>query len=177
MEGRDGLRVTSVLRTLHDLCRVLVFVQAVVAADSALRHGLIDVADLQGGLDAVRGGGSRRPRAVAAAVDPLSGSVLETLLRLLLRGVVPPPLSQFEIRDRVGMFVARVDLCWPAVRLVVEADGYAYHSDRAAYRRDRERLNQLERLGWRVLRFTWEDVVHRPEHVVALVRECHGLKS
>lgn len=54
----------------------------------------------------------------------------------------------------------------------MEADGYAYHSDRAAYRRDRERLNQLERLGWRVLRFTWEDVRGRPDHVVALVREC-----
>ncbi len=67
--------------------------------------------------------------------------------------------------------MAQVDLCWPAACLIVEADGFAFHSDRAAYRRDRERLNQLERLGWRVLRVTWEDVVHRPEHVVALVRE------
>ncbi|MDP9496716.1 MAG: DUF559 domain-containing protein [Actinomycetota bacterium] len=69
--------------------------------------------------------------------------------------------------------MAQVDLCWPAACLIVEADGFAFHSDRAAYRRDRERLNQLERLGWRVLRVTWEDVVHRPEHVVALVRECY----
>jgi hypothetical protein len=29
-----------------------------------------------------------------------------------------------------------------------------------------------ERLGWRVLRFTWEDVNTRPAYVVALVREC-----
>jgi very-short-patch-repair endonuclease len=54
----------------------------------------------------------------------------------------------------------------------VEADGFAFHSDRVAYRRDRERLNELEQLGGRVLRFTWEDVVARPEHVLALVQEC-----
>jgi very-short-patch-repair endonuclease len=54
----------------------------------------------------------------------------------------------------------------------VEADGFAFHADRLAYRRDRERQNQLERLGWRVLRFTWEDVRGRPEHVVALIRDC-----
>jgi very-short-patch-repair endonuclease len=65
--------------------------------------------------------------------------------------------------------VARVDFAWPAARLIVEADGFAYHSDRESYRRDRERLNHLERLGWRVLRFTWEDVVSRPEYVTNLV--------
>jgi very-short-patch-repair endonuclease len=65
-----------------------------------------------------------------------------------------------------------VDFCWPEHRLVVEADGFAFHADRGSYRRDRERQNDLERLGWRVLRFTWEDVQGRPEYVVALVRGC-----
>jgi len=99
-------------------------------------------------------------------------TVLETLLRLVLVSAGLTPQTQRVITDSDGGFIARVDFCWPERRLVVEADGYAYHSDRAAYRRDRERLNQLERLGWRVLRFTWEDVRGRPEHVVALVREC-----
>lgn len=133
VEERDGSRLTGVLRTLQDLCRVLTFMHAVVAADSALRQGLVGEIDLRGRLDAARGHGSARPRAVARALDPLSGSVLETLLRLLLLEVLPAPLSQFEVRDRLGVFVARVDLCWPDVRLVVEADGF--HSDRAAYRR------------------------------------------
>lgn len=55
---------------------------------------------------------------------------------------------------------------------MVEADGYAFPSDRSAYRRDRERANQLSSLGWTVLRFTWEDVTDRPGHVVALVAQC-----
>ena len=33
-------------------------------------------------------------------------------------------------------------------------------------------MNELERLGWRVLRFSWEDVTQHPDHVVGLVRGC-----
>jgi dephospho-CoA kinase len=50
---------------------------------------------------------------------------------------------------------------------VVEVDGRRWHPDPAV---DRERDNRLAELGWRVLRFTWADVVHRPEVVVAAVR-------
>jgi very-short-patch-repair endonuclease len=56
----------------------------------------------------------------------------------------------------------------------VEADGFAFHSERDAYRHDRARGNELVRLRWRVLRFTYEDVIGRPGHVVDLVRECLG---
>lgn len=172
VEEVDGVRRTVVLRTLLDLCLVLPHAHAVVAVDSALRQHLVTAAEMQGALLAATGRGAARMRAVAPAVDPLSGSVLESLLRVLTHTLPCPPLSQYVVLDASGRFVARVDFCWPASRLVVEADGFAFHSDRAAYRRDRERLNDLERCGWRVLRFTWEDVVHRPEHVLALVQEC-----
>ena len=79
-----------------------------------------------------------------------------------------PPCSQFEVWNH-AFLVGRVDFAWPEARLIVEVDGFAFHADRASYRRDRERDNELERLGWRVLRFTWEDVNGRPEYVVALV--------
>ena len=47
------------------------------------------------------------------------------------------------VADEDGGFVARVDFCWPAATLIVEADGFAQHSDRSAYRRDRQRLTAL----------------------------------
>ena len=172
VEEREGLRTTVPLRTVRDLSRVLPFAEALVAADSALRKGLLDEDTVRAHLGGATGRGAARLRRVAAAADPLSASVLETLVRAALLPVRPPPVSQYEVRDRWGVFVARVDLCWPRARLVVEADGYAFHSDRLAYRRDRERLNELERLGWRVLRFSWEDVVGRPDHVLALVEDC-----
>jgi very-short-patch-repair endonuclease len=171
-ELANDLPFTGAVRTAVDLCRVLPFEDAVVAVDSTLRAHPSLESELMARLTSSWGRGASALRAVAAAADPLSGSVLETLLRLVLRDARLSPLSQQVIRDRDGSFVARVDFCWPAERLVVEADGFAYHSDRAAYRKDRERLNALERLGWRVLRFTWEDVRGRPTHVVACVREC-----
>ena len=173
----DGLRRTVPLRTVLDLAQVLPLREAVVAADSALRQDLVTLEQLVATLGGRRGRAAAGPRAVVPLVDPLSGSVLETLLRLLLHMVLPAPRTQYEVRDRWGALVARVDFCWPERRLVVEADGFAFHSDRAAYRRDRERLNELERLGWRVLRFTWEDVVGRPDQVLALVRDCYGVQA
>ena len=108
---------------------------------------------------------------VLALVDPRCGSVLESLLRVLLHvhGICPPR-SQLVVRTRDGVRVGRVDFAWPELRVVVEADGFAFHADRRAYRDDRRRSNALVLAGWRVLRFTWEDVVQHPERVVASVR-------
>ena len=167
----SGVPVTAPARTVTDLARVLPLAAAVVTADSALRREALTPADLAAALGDTLGRGAGQLRRVGALVDPLSGSVLETLTRLVLVEAGLHPVTQHVVRDG-SLFIARVDFAWPAARLAVEADGFAYHSDREAYRRDRERLNQLERLGWRVLRFTWEDVMSRPEHVIALVRDC-----
>lgn len=169
----DGWRVTTPLRTLADLSRVLSLQRAVAAADSAVRTGLVTVPDLLDLLLGARGRGAGRLRAVGRHVDPLSGSVVESAARveLWLAGL-PPPVLQHEVRTEHGRLVARVDLAWPQQRLLVEVDGFAFHSDRLAYRRDREKMNDLERLGWRVLRVTWEDVVLRPHAFVELVAAC-----
>jgi len=170
-DARDGLACTSIARTLLDLARVLPLDQAVVAADSALRLGVVRLEDLSA-MGTKTGRGAARIRRVLKHADPKCGSVLESLLRVLLaQAGIPTPVTQYRVLDHGGE-VARVDFCWPAARLVVEADGYAFHSSRDDYRRDRRRMNELERLGWRVLRFSWEDVTQRPDHVVGLVRAC-----
>jgi Protein of unknown function (DUF559) len=153
-----------------DLARVLPHAEAVVAADSALRQALFPVSALVAATGAVFGRGASKVRSVGAAADPLSGSVLESLLRVLLvaHGLLPSH-TQYSVFDG-GCFIGRVDFAWPLARLIVEADGFAFHADRESYRSDRERDNELERLGWRVLRFTWEDVMGRPDYVVGMVR-------
>jgi very-short-patch-repair endonuclease len=60
-----------------------------------------------------------------------------------------------------------LDVFWPEQRLVAEVDGYAYHSSRAAFERDRARDAHLTALGYRVMRFTWRQIVHAPEVVIA----------
>ncbi|MDO5683445.1 MAG: DUF559 domain-containing protein [Propionibacteriaceae bacterium] len=56
---------------------------------------------------------------------------------------------------RVGEVAYSVDLLWAMHHLVVEIDGFEFHSSRAAFEHDRARQNVLVEHGWRVLRFTW----------------------
>ena len=69
----------------------------------------------------------------------------------------------------LGRFSA--DFCAPAVKLVVEVDG-GYHIERRAADARRDRV--LERAGYRVLRFTDEQVVRLLGFVLECIREEIG---
>ena len=64
------------------------------------------------------------------------------------------PLPERQVP--VGPF--RLDQAWSDITLFVELDGYASHSDRASFGRDRRRQNWLVGQGWSPLRFTDSDV-------------------
>ena len=173
-----GLRLTRPLRTVLDLARVLPLGAAVAAADHAVAKVPLSLPVVQSRLLAARGRGAGAVRQVGGLVTGTAGSVLESLtFVLLVTAGLPRPHCQYSVCDAVGHLIARVDFAWPEARLVLECDGFAFHSDRAAYRRDRSRMNELERRGWRVVRVTWEDVVGRPDYVVALVKECLALAA
>jgi len=53
----------------------------------------------------------------------------------------------------------------PEFRLVVECDGYAFHSDRATFSRDRRRDRVLKGHGYDVLRFAGTEIFHDPPGV------------
>ena len=168
----DGLRLTTPLRTVLDLARSLPLEQAVAAADSALRSGLVTLDALLAAARALpTARGLSRVSRVVSLVDPSSGSVLESVCRVLfaLAGL-PAAHTQFSVRGPGGRILGRVDFAWPEQRLVVETDGFAFHADRRSYRDDRRRTNALVVAGWRVLRFSWEDVLHDPANVVQAVR-------
>lgn len=168
---RHGLAVTTPLRTVLDCARVLSLADAVVIADSALRKGLVKIDELRSAATAVNGRLAARVRRVAALADPRCGSVLESLLRVLLvEAGVSLDRTQWTIRDDEGLFVAVVDFAWLGARLIVEADGFEFHSERSDYRKDRRRANAYCRLDWRLLRFSWEDIRLDPDYVVEAVR-------
>ncbi len=64
----------------------------------------------------------------------------------------------------------RLDFAYPALRLGIELDGYAYHAGRANWRGDLRRRNDLVAHGWTLLHFTWEDVTGDPHTVVRVLR-------
>lgn len=169
MEQQQGIPTTSVLRTIFDCARVLPLREAVVIADSALRKGLVTPEKLRSRR--AFGRGAARVRKVVRLADPRSESVLESVLRVLLvENGLSPPRTQYVVRDECGV-VARADFAWPEQRVLVEADGFEFHRDRGAYRADRRKGNAFAGLGWRLLRFRWEDVLYNPAYVVRVVSE------
>lgn len=56
-------------------------------------------------------------------------------------------------------------------RLVIEAESFELHSDRASPRRDVHRSTAFVRLGYRVVRFTWEDVMFDPTYVRSVLAD------
>jgi very-short-patch-repair endonuclease len=54
--------------------------------------------------------------------------------------------------------------------VAIEIDGWAFHSDQAAFQNNRARQNRLALQGWQVLRFTWLDLTQSPERVLSQVR-------
>jgi len=111
-----------------------------------------------------------RARQVLLLCDPANGSVLETVLRvrMALAGL-SGFASQYEVTGPRGQPVFRVDFCAEAVRLEIETDGARWHPDPP---RDQARDHALAARGWRVLRFTWAQVVYEPELLLELIREA-----
>jgi very-short-patch-repair endonuclease len=90
------------------------------------------------------------------------------LTRLIAAAGLPPPRCQVPLRHGGG--VARVDMLYEHARLVIETDGHGSHATRRERQSDAERDARLGAAGYRVLRFTYDDVVGRPEYVVRMIR-------
>lgn len=171
----DGIRVTSLERTVVDIACSVGFAQALAAFDSALRNGA-DAAVIAEYLEGHKRGVGQARRALAHA-DPGAENAGESWGRAqLICGGLPTPRLQHEFYDDKGVFVARTDYDWLG-KLAAEFDGmtkyqrYLADGETAfdAMRREKEREDALRRLGVMVIRWVWEDL--RRNRVVPMVRE------
>lgn len=63
-----------------------------------------------------------------------------------------------------------IDLAFPATRLAIEVDGWAWHVDVERFGTDRRKGNAITGAGWTLLRFTWHDLTRRPTEVIREIR-------
>lgn len=167
-DRRGGLPVTAPARTLLDLAASLGERPLARAVEQAQVSGLVTATDL-GSLIA-RSGGRRGVARLRAALDTvrepsLTRSEAEARLLDLIRGAdLPVP------RTNTRLHGYEVDCHWPEQRLVAEVDGYAFHSGRASFERDRRRDAALAAAGQRVVRFTWRRITGEPEAVTRELR-------
>ena len=137
--------------------------QAIVAIDSALAQGLVTPGQIRASLPVTA---PVRTVALLLQADGRSRSPIETVARLALVA------AGFTVEPGCHLSgVGEVDLLVEG-RVVVELDGFAYHSGRREYREDRRRDREIVAQGLTVLRFTFEDVIRDPETVVRAVRRA-----
>jgi len=173
-----GVAVTSPLRTALDLARHLPLEHAVAIIDSLMRQKLLTAAAFEQAARRSAGPGRRRIQMVAKLVDHKSGSVLESLTRVLLfRHGVRPPRSQHVVVHAASGWRGRLDFAWPQLRVALECDGYEFHAAREPFQGDRRRWSTLSRAGWHVGVVTWFDVTRDPAYVVQLVRDLLALEA
>lgn len=155
----EAYPVAALARCLADLLCCSCEWTALVAVDAALHSRAVTAEQIADHLAGTRRalGRERLAKASAAARSPL-----ETLARLQLRD------AGLHVRDGVGVpGVGEVDLVvndW----LVVELDGYEFHSDLWAFQEDRRRDRELVRQGYTAVRFVANNV--RSGRIVEEVR-------
>lgn len=159
----EGLLVTSASRTICDLSGVL---------DRPTLAEVIDVAFCRGDAtrDSVLGADGRRGQRVRGRrvlheelevwtpeIRPDSPAEMRALRMLLDLGVADV-VTQYEVVDDDGRFVARLDLAAPRLRAGVEYDGLEAHNPRR-WGRDEPRYQRLRALGWDVEGITKYDLL------------------
>ncbi len=170
-EHTDG--VTNPLRTVLDCAADLPFAEALAIADSALRSDdehppLVGREELLIAAGSVRKQARGQVRLVAELADGRAANPFESAVRALVHDI--PDLTvtpQCEID--VGDHPIHVDLADRRLRIVLEADSYAWHADNDAFENDCDRYNLLTVDGWYVLRLTWKAVMLRPDATRCLI--------
>jgi very-short-patch-repair endonuclease len=160
---REAIPVTSPARTLLDLAAIASEKDLARAVEEAQIRNLVTERSLNAQFERYPHHQGRRALQDAVRPEPAftRSEAERRLLELIRAARLPPPRTNVRVAGH------EVDVLWPDAKLVVEVDGYAFHSTRAAFQRDRRRDGELQAAGYRVLRVTWRQLADEPEAVVA----------
>ncbi len=182
----SGLAITTAPRTAVDLAAEHDVPEALIALDAAARLAYSEFAfgKPRGHLDPRVLDGCREPLFESAANHPKRGHVRNCITAadprrespgesisagvFILAGL-PPPTPQFRV-DADGVFY--IDFGWPEYGVVGECDGMIKYQDHTVLVREKLRQEALERAGWLVVRWTYQEIVLRPEVVIARVERA-----
>lgn len=146
----NGVAITSPARTAFDLGRRPGLLPAVIAVDSLARATGLTVDDVGPLIDARRGARGMKQ----------------------LRRVYPGRRPRFWCATTGGAVLARIDMGWEEWYVGVEYDGAQHWTDPRIRADDIDRLTELERRGWRIIRVSGDLLRNRPDILVARIREA-----
>jgi hypothetical protein len=160
-----GIPVTTVAQTLVDLARELDDDELARACHEAgVRHRTTP-AQVEQILTRQPNPGARRLRRVMRGEVRVTLSKLEArFLQRLREAGLPLPQTNRPAGTK------RVDARWPDQHLAVELDSYRYHHTRHAWEQDRRREREAHARGDQHRRYTYGDVLERPERMLTELR-------
>jgi hypothetical protein len=172
----EGIPTTRVARTLCDLAGVLHPARTERALDNCLSMGIVTPGTLQVTFSELASRGRNGVAVMRRLLEERTegyvapASELEARFRDIMRAAgLPPPVRQLDVGD-AERWIGRVDVAYPACRLLIELDSRRHHTALLDREADAARDSALVGAGWRVVRFTWADLVERPDEVVDQVR-------
>jgi very-short-patch-repair endonuclease len=165
----DDVPVTSLARTLLDLGGMSARdLERAIGVGERLQQDLRDqVTTLLTRYANRRGTGTLR----TLLADPSSGTFTrsqaeEKLLELVRAAGLPKPELNVQLHGY------EVDCLWRDAGLVVEVDGYAFHSSHRSFVHDRRRDSVIVAAGVRVLRLTWRQLTRERDRTVAQLAQA-----
>lgn len=172
----DGVTVQSPSAVVVQLAAQEGVLSALITADAAARRKMMD--DDSATVLTTYGSrpGASRARIALSLVDARRESPLETeaAWQAHREGITLEP--QFVVLDDLHEWVATVDFKVAGCHVLVEVDGIGKYRDHRDFRNERLRHNQIEELGWIVVRITATDLqrgTFTPRLRAAIARASH----
>jgi very-short-patch-repair endonuclease len=162
----DGIRCVDASRALIDVATTLSSEDLETAFERARILGVVSIEQLARRFAMIGGRGRPgtpkvRDLLAHAQPNPLESKLEVKAWRLLRASRIQNPARQVRV-DLPSRRWHRLDFAWPDLLVGFETEGFEWHGTRARWKQDRVRTATLERLGWRIVVATWEDVVAEP---------------
>lgn len=177
----NGLRTVTPPRAVVDAClqlRSLTAVRGLLAEAVQQQRTTLDELDDELARAPRRGSGLCR-QALGEVSDGARSAPEAALLAAVRRcRDLPAHAWNADVHDSQGRWLARPDLVFAGLRLVVEVDGRRWHWSPERQDADLVRHTRLEAAGWTVLRFPAARVLADPDgvltEVLAVARRLAG---
>jgi predicted transcriptional regulator of viral defense system len=168
-----GLPTTTVARTVVDLASLLRPRHLESIVDDAVAARRTTMTEIREVLESVARRGKPGVRSMRAILnDRLGESHSPTVLeRAGMNLLTEAGLTEFATEFSIPWSPhRRFDVAFPKHKLAIEWDSRRWHLQAEAFDRDRARDREAIMRGWRVLRFTWDDVHRRQEAVIETIQ-------
>ena len=172
----DGIAATTIPRTVLDLAAYVSCSQLISIVDSLTDTRRMSIRVLFDEFDRVARRGRNGTRIMRRVLEPRLAALTVDRSELERRGIAflrlhgfPPPEVEFR-PPWAGPALARVDLAWPDLRVVLELDSRMWHDRSDRFENDRLRDQLAMSAGWIVVRVTWRQLHDDPDGVAARLR-------